>query len=114
MQCGCRPCFIAPVPSRGGIPACSSGSPRFYNARAYYPVLAILFTDLGLSLDEYVLLNAVWAAAIFLLEVPSGALADTIGRKRLLVFSAALMVVEMAVLLFAPKDGGWLFSRCAC
>lgn len=84
-----------------------------YNARAYYPVLAVLFTDLGLSLEQYVLLNAVWAAAIFLLEVPSGALADTLGRKRLLVFSAALMVIEMGVLLLAPKDGGWLlFSMC--
>ena len=84
-----------------------------YNARAYYPVLAILFTDLGLSLEQYVLLNGVWAAAIFLLEVPSGALADTIGRKRLLVFSASLMVLEMGVLLFAPRDGGWLlFSMC--
>lgn len=84
-----------------------------YNARAYYPVLAILFTDLGLRLDQFVLLNGVWAAAIFLFEVPSGALADTIGRKRLLVFSATLMVLEMGVLLFAPKDGGWLlFSLC--
>lgn len=85
----------------------------FYSARAYYPVLAVLFTDLGLSLDQYVLLNAVWAAAIFLLEVPSGALADTIGRKRLLVFSAALMVMEMGVLLVAPRNGGWLlFALC--
>ena len=84
-----------------------------YNARAYYPVLAVLFTDLGLRLDQYLLLNAVWAAAIFLFEVPSGALADTLGRKRLLVFSAALMVLEMGVLLFAPKDGGAvLFALC--
>ena len=84
-----------------------------YNARSYYPVLAIFFTDLGLSLDQYVLLNAVWAASIFLLEVPSGALADTLGRKRLLVFSAAVMVLEMGVLLVAPKDGGWLlFALC--
>ncbi len=84
-----------------------------YNARAYYPVLAIFFTDLGLTLDQYMLLNAVWAAAIFLLEVPSGALADTIGRKRLLVFSSVLMVFEMGVLLVAPKDGGWwLFALC--
>ena len=85
----------------------------FYNARAYYPVLAILFVDLGLRLDQYVLLNGVWAAAVFLFEVPSGALADTLGRKRLLVFSAALMVLEMAVLLCAPKDGGaLLFWLC--
>jgi MFS family permease len=85
----------------------------FYNARAYYPVLAVLFTDLGLSLEQYVMLNAVWAAAIFLLEVPSGALADTLGRKRLLVFSAGLMVLEMGILLLAPKGGGMLlFSLC--
>jgi MFS family permease len=84
-----------------------------YNARAYYPVLAVLFTDLGLRLEQYVMLNAVWAAAIFLLEVPSGALADTVGRKRLLVFSSALMVAEMGILLIAPKDGGVvLFALC--
>ena len=90
-----------------------SGNPQrfvlftvFYNARAYYPVLAILFLDLGLTLDQFVLLNLIWAATIFLFEVPSGALADTIGRKKLLVTAAALMVVEMLCLLFAPRDGG--------
>lgn len=84
-----------------------------YNARAYYPVLAILFLDLGLTLDQYVMLNLVWAATIFLFEVPSGALADTLGRKSLLVTASILMVAEMSCLLFAPKDGGWLlFALC--
>lgn len=84
-----------------------------YNARAYYPILAVLFLDLGLTLDQYVMLNLVWAATIFLFEVPSGALADTLGRKTLLVSASVLMVVEMSCLLFAPKDGGWvLFSLC--
>jgi len=97
-----------------------SGNPRrwvlfttFYNARAYYPVLAILFLDLGLKLDEFVLLNLVWAAAIFFFEVPSGALADTVGRKKLLVAAAILMVVEMSCLLLAPRNGGaLLFGLC--
>jgi MFS family permease len=78
----------------------------FYNARAYYPVLAILFLDLGLTLDQFVVLNLIWAATIFLFEVPSGALADTIGRKKLLVTAASLMVVEMSCLLLAPRGGG--------
>ncbi|MGJ8634276.1 MAG: MFS transporter [Luteolibacter sp.] len=97
-----------------------SGNPKryvwfttLYNARAYYPILAILFLDLGLTLDQYVMLNLVWAATIFLFEVPSGALADTLGRKTLLVSAAVLMCLEMACLLFAPKDGGWvLFGLC--
>jgi MFS family permease len=92
-----------------------SGNPRrfilftvFYNARAYYPILAILFLDLGLTLDQFVMLNLIWATTIFLFEVPSGALADTIGRKKLLVASSALMMVEMLCLLAAPRDGGTL------
>lgn len=80
----------------------------FYNARAYYPVLAVLFLDLGLSLDQFVLLNLIWALSIFLFEVPSGALADTWGRRNLLVVASLLMIIEMACLLCAPVNGGWL------
>lgn len=97
-----------------------SGNPRrfvlftvFYNARAYYPVLAILFLDLGLTLDQFVLLNMIWAATVFLFEVPSGALADTLGRRKLLVTSSILMVLEMTCLLLAPQNGGvLLFAVC--
>ncbi|MEO7100223.1 MAG: MFS transporter [Luteolibacter sp.] len=97
-----------------------SGNPRrfvlftvFYNARAYYPVLAILFLDLGLTLDQFVLLNLIWATTIFLFEVPSGALADTLGRRPLLIAAAVLMVMEMLCLLLAPRNGGTLlFSLC--
>jgi MFS family permease len=84
-----------------------------YNARAYYPVLAILFIDLGLTLDQFVLLNLIWAATIFLFEVPSGALADTVGRRPLLIIAAVLMVLEMLCLLLAPLNGGQcLFALC--
>jgi len=85
-----------------------------FNCRFYYPVLAIFFVDLGLSLSQYVILNAIWALTIVVLEVPSGALADLIGRKWLVVGSAVIMVVEMSLLLLAPLNGGWLlFSICA-
>ena len=33
----------------------------FFNSRFYYPVLAVLFLDLGLSATEYTLLNFAWA-----------------------------------------------------
>ena len=74
-----------------------------FNARWYYPVLAVLFLDFGLSIEQYALLNVAWAVAIVGLEVPSGALADQVGRKRMVVFSALLMVVEMAVFAFVPR-----------
>lgn len=85
----------------------------FFTARAYYPVLAILFIDLGLTLDQFVMLNFIWAITIFLFEVPSGALADTIGRRRLLIAASALMLVEMLCLLFASwSSGAMLLALC--
>ncbi|MFO7737195.1 MAG: MFS transporter [Desulfatiglandaceae bacterium] len=74
----------------------------FFNARFYYPVFTILFLDFGLTLQQFALLNAVWAASIVLLEVPSGALADIVGRRNLLVFAGVLMVAEMALLCLVP------------
>ncbi|MBU3666351.1 MAG: MFS transporter [Chthoniobacterales bacterium] len=79
-----------------------------FHARFYYPVIGVLFLDLGLNLEQYALLNVVWAVVIIVLEIPSGALADVIGRKRVVVLAAALMVAEMAVLAFAPR-GTWMF-----
>jgi MFS family permease len=75
----------------------------FFNARFYYPVFTILFLDFGLSLEQFALLNAIWAVTIVLLEVPSGAFADTMGRRNLLVCAGVLMVLEMGLLCFAPR-----------
>jgi MFS family permease len=75
----------------------------FFNARFYYPVFTILFLDFGLTLQQFALLNAVWAASIVLFEVPSGALADTFGRRKLLVVTGALMVIEMTLLCVVPR-----------
>lgn len=75
----------------------------FFNARFYYPVFTILFLDFGLTLEQFALLNVIWALTIVLLEVPSGALADTVGRKNLLICTAVFMVVEISLLCFAPK-----------
>ena len=74
----------------------------FFNARFYYPVFTILFLDYGLSIEQFALLNTVWAITIVCAEVPSGALADILGRKALLVTTSLLMVAEMSLLAFVP------------
>jgi MFS family permease len=84
-----------------------------FSARFYYPVLAVLFLDLGLTATQYTLLNVAWAAASLLSDVPAGVLADRIGRKPLLVAAGCCMVAEMAILCVAPRDGGMvLFLFC--
>ncbi len=84
-----------------------------FSARFYYPVMAVLFLDLGLTATQYTLLNVAWAAASLLSDIPAGVLADRIGRKPLLVAAGALMVMEMAILCVAPRNGGMiLFFFC--
>ena len=75
-----------------------------FNSRFYYPIFTILFLDFGLTVAQFSLLNAVWAATIVLAEVPSGALADITGRKSLLVFATTLMVFEISIISFVPTS----------
>jgi len=83
-----------------------------FNARFYYPVLAVLFLDLGLSATEYTLLNFAWALAIVFTDLPAGVLADRMGRKPLIVAAAAFMVAEMTLLSIAPLRGGIILLLC--
>ena len=86
----------------------------FFNARFYYPVFTILFLDFGLSLEQFAMLNFIWAITIVLMEVPSGALADIVGRKRLMVFSGVLMILEMGLISILPiGNSPWLFFALA-
>ncbi len=75
-----------------------------FHCRFYYPVFAVLFLDYGLTLADFAMLNVAWAAVIIVAEVPFGSLADRIGRKPLIVLSAAIMVVEMSLILCAPLN----------
>lgn len=79
-----------------------------YNARFYYPVFTVLFLDYGLTVEQFALLNVVWAATIVLVEVPSGALADILGRKILLVSTCTIMFLEMVLISFVPLGNGTL------
>ena len=83
-----------------------------FNSRFYYPVLAVLFLDLGLTATEYTMLNFAWALAIVFTDLPAGALADRIGRKPFVVAAAAFMVLEMILLAMAPRNGGWVLLLC--
>jgi len=80
----------------------------FFNARFYYPIFTILFLDYGLTIEQFALLNSVWAFTIVAAEVPSGALADILGRKLLIVTTSLLMIAEMSLLAFVPLGNSTL------
>lgn len=75
-----------------------------YFARFYYPVFTLLYLDYGLTLSQFAMLNVVWAATIVISEVPSGAFADTLGRKKLVILSSVVMFVEIAMIAIVPTS----------
>ncbi|MEU2036851.1 MFS transporter [Nocardia amamiensis] len=72
-----------------------------------YALYALLFADHGMSTGQISLLFAVWSATAFLLEVPSGAWADTVSRRGLLVLSGMLLTAGFAMWTVAPSFLGF-------
>jgi hypothetical protein len=72
-----------------------------------YALYGVLFADHGLSTAQISLLLAIWSVTAFLLEVPSGAWADTVSRRGLLVLSCLLQAACFALWLLAPSFAGF-------
>lgn len=70
------------------------------------PVLVPFFQSKGLSLAEIFYLQAVYAAAIVLLEAPSGYLADVLGRRFVLILGSAAHGAGYLWLNFADDFAG--------
>ncbi|MEJ6723846.1 MAG: MFS transporter, partial [Akkermansiaceae bacterium] len=83
----------------------------------YYPIFAVLQLDYGLTMAQFAILNAIWAVSIVLLEVPSGALADKLGRRPMIIIAAVLMILEMSLIAFVPFGNAnlifwvWVLNR---
>jgi Major Facilitator Superfamily len=71
------------------------------------PFFTVLPLARGLSLAEVGVVFAVHGALIFVFEVPSGALADTIGRRRALLAGGVLTASGMAAFAVATGFGAF-------
>ncbi|MFB9735777.1 MFS transporter [Streptomyces thermocoprophilus] len=72
-----------------------------------YPVYALLFADAGLSLWQISSLFALWSLTGVLLEVPSGAWADSVSRRLLLWIGPLLTAVGFALWVILPSYGAF-------
>ncbi|MDH6611450.1 MFS family permease [Streptomyces sp. SAI-208] len=68
-----------------------------------YPVYALLFADTGLPLWQISSLFALWSLTAVVLEVPSGAWADTVSRRRLLWLGPLLTAAGFALWVTVPS-----------
>jgi len=65
------------------------------------PIITIFLLSRGLNLAEVMLLQAIYAVANVIFEIPSGALADTIGRKKVMVLSSIILTVANTIYAFS-------------
>jgi MFS family permease len=74
------------------------------------PFLVITPEARGLSLSAIGVVFAVHSAVAIVLEVPSGALADMVGRRRVLLAGAALTTVSLLIFAVAGSVGAFMAS----
>ncbi|MFF6879428.1 MULTISPECIES: MFS transporter [unclassified Streptomyces] len=72
-----------------------------------YPVYALLFADTGMSLWQISSLFALWSITSVVLEVPSGAWADAVSRRRLLWIGPLLTAAGFALWVAVPSYGAF-------
>ena len=58
----------------------------------YMPIVVPFYESNGLSMKDIMILQAVYSIAIVILEIPSGYLADVIGRKKTIIIGAVFGV----------------------
>lgn len=74
----------------------------------FVPVIVLFWNENGLdSLDIY-LLQSLFALAVVLLEIPTGLLADRVGRRASLLAGSAMLVLGQAVYASGTR------SACSC
>jgi MFS family permease len=75
-----------------------------------YPLYAIMFADRGLSPAQISSLFIVWSLTAFLLEVPSGSVADKYSRKNVLFFATLIRAFGFLIWLLLPSYWGFLLG----
>ena len=73
-----------------------------FNAYFWLPVFFLYFSE-HLPLGRVLQLEAIYYATVVVLEVPSGYLSDTFGRRRTLLISSAALIASYVLFFFGPQ-----------
>ena len=75
--------------------------------RFFIPVLALFYIASQVTLEQFTIIMAVFAFSTLILEIPTGVIADLLGKKKTLLISRAMYVIE--IILVAFFNGFWIF-----
>lgn len=80
----------------------------FHNLVFAYVIERLFWQQRGITIQQVVYTEIIYAAVIVLIEVPTGSLADKWSRKNMMVLSAVFCICEFLILIFAHKF--WHFA----
>ena len=78
---------------------------------AFIPVVVLFWEANGLDLFDVYLLQALYAGAVVLFEVPTGMVADRLGKRTSLLLASAVMVVALGIYSLAFDFWGFLLAE---
>ncbi len=76
-------------------------SSLLWNTQPHLVVFTLLFLQKGISLSQFFVIESIGALTAFLLEVPTGILADRLGRKLSVVASLVLALIINPIFILA-------------
>lgn len=77
----------------------------------WVPVFVHFMQSRGLGFDEILSLAAIYSGVVILVEIPTGALADRIGRRTSMMFGALAMVASCLIAYQAHGFGGFVVAE---
>jgi len=75
------------------------------------PVLILYYTSAGLNSTQIFTIQAAFHLAVLLLEVPSGYLADVVGRRKTLIFGAMFFPLGLAAYTVGSSFAAFVFAE---
>src|SRR3989344_5332828 len=84
---------------------------RIFTKRVFLPLIAIFLIDQGgVTLGQIALIASITAVIQFVMEIPSGYIADRFGHKRSLAFGASICAISVLPYIFFPSFLGGVIA----
>jgi predicted MFS family arabinose efflux permease len=83
---------------------------RWFQTGLLIPIIVLLMVSRGLSLVEIGLVGSVQGIVILVLELPTGGLSDSLGRRPTLLLAYVFALAGLATLYIADSVGGFVLA----
>lgn len=77
----------------------------------FMPIVVLFYQENGLEMQDIFVLQAIYSVVIVILEIPSGYLADVLGRKKTLIIGTILGFIGFVIYSFSYDFWGFLLAE---